>query len=92
MVPQEEYVEEDSQGKTEGGKDPDDKGIQHTEQDRCLLFVLICQNLDVDEELDNGSVAVIRCMLTLWYQLGLQDGVEGQSVDDLARSFGEDDT
>ena len=91
-MPKEEYVAENSRSQAESREHPDDESIQHTKQYRCLLFVLVRQDLYVDEELDNGSMTLIRCVLSLWDQFSLQHRVESQGIDDLSRSFSEDDS
>jgi hypothetical protein len=86
-VAQEGHVAQNSRDEEDDREDPDDEGEAHGAQDNSLLVVLLGQSLDLLKEARDG--ALDSCFLS--EKLTLVDGLEGESIDNLARSRAEQD-
>jgi hypothetical protein len=54
-------------------------------------MVGLCKNLEIDEELNNWRVPVGDGRGIFGDELGLHDRIQGQGIDHVSRSFGEED-
>lgn len=70
-MPQEDEIEQYRSYQTQSREHPDYECEQHTEQYRCLLSVVVCQYLDVDEKLSNRAVAMIGSVFAFRYKVRL---------------------
>lgn len=84
VMPQECEIEQDSYKKAESRDKPYDKRKEHAKENDDLLPIVICQDLDVDEKLDDLTMAVTSFVFPGWYQICLHYRVKGESIDELS--------
>ncbi len=91
VMPEEEDVENAGCSQAESGEEPDETDKDHAEEDGSANGVAVRVNLDVDEELNDWVRAFGPGILTDGDEVGMSDCVDGYAVDNIARTFGEDD-